>query len=83
MELYPWSDGIKRSALVKIATGTLVRTIRKLQLNEPATVCMMEYPHWLEAVIPKLPPWGWWKASREQRKTKLHVGALEDTDSNI
>ncbi|KRX87360.1 hypothetical protein T4E_5718 [Trichinella pseudospiralis] len=38
MELYPWSDGIKRSALVKIATGTLVRTIRKLQLNEPATV---------------------------------------------
>ncbi|KRZ20264.1 hypothetical protein T4B_10905 [Trichinella pseudospiralis] len=35
------------------------------------------------AVIPKLPPWGWWKASREQRKTKLHVGALEDTDSNI
>ncbi|KRY70551.1 hypothetical protein T4A_1989 [Trichinella pseudospiralis] len=37
MELYPWSDGIKRSALVKIATGTLVRTIRKLQLNEPAT----------------------------------------------
>ncbi|KRZ02718.1 hypothetical protein T11_8069, partial [Trichinella zimbabwensis] len=38
LELYPSSDGIKRSALVKTATGTLVRPIRKLQLIEPPAV---------------------------------------------
>ncbi|KRX12791.1 hypothetical protein T07_7237 [Trichinella nelsoni] len=38
LELYPSSDGVKRSALVKTAPGTLVRSIRKLQLIEPAAV---------------------------------------------
>ncbi|KRY44271.1 hypothetical protein T03_7720 [Trichinella britovi] len=40
LELYPSSDGMKRSALVKTVAGTLVRSIRKLQLIEPpATYC--------------------------------------------
>ncbi|KRY59645.1 hypothetical protein T03_849 [Trichinella britovi] len=38
LELYPSSDGMKRSALVKTAAGTLVRSIRKMQLIEPAAV---------------------------------------------
>ncbi|KRX99145.1 hypothetical protein T4E_10779 [Trichinella pseudospiralis] len=38
LELHPSSDGMKRSALVKTAAGTLVRSIRKLQLIEPAAV---------------------------------------------